>query len=167
MKKLVKINNDQSVELNGSLGWLYVYREQFGHDILPDIMPMIESGLTTAVKLMQGVEDQEVLTQTNLLNAIDDEILNDAFINLSGLELTTVLNIVWAMAKNSDDQISSPELFFNEYERLPLDKIIPVVIRMIIESSISSKNVKSLLTMIKKMNRLHSTRSQSQASTEA
>ena len=166
MKKLVKINNDQSVELNGSLGWLYVYREQFGRDILPDIMPIIESGLSTAVKIMQSAEGQEILTQAEFVGALDDQVLSDIFINLSGLELTTVLNIVWAMVKNANDQVSSPELYFNQFDRLPLDKILPTIIRMIIDSSISSKNVKSLLAALKRANLSRLTKSQLQVSTE-
>lgn len=31
------------VELNSSMGWFLIYREQFGHDILPDLMPAIDA----------------------------------------------------------------------------------------------------------------------------
>lgn len=155
MKKLIQINKDQSIELNGSLGWLYVYREQFGHDILPDLMPLLESSLTTAVKIMQGASGIET---RDIIEALDDQIMTDIFINLSGLEATTVLNIIWAMAKNADSQIEAPEAFFNEFDRIPLDVISPKAIRIIIDSSISSKNVRSLLATLKQARQSVSTK---------
>lgn len=159
MIKKININKSQSIELSSSLGWLIIYREQFGHDILPDIMPIIESGLTTAVKVMQNSDEGEV----SIIDNLDDTILTDAFISLSGLEFTTMLNIIWAMAKKADSDIESPEDFYDRFETLPLDNILPVVIKMIINSMVSSKNAKRLLGMMKDLNQSISTKSSSQA----
>lgn len=154
MIKKITINDSQAIELSGSVGWLMIYKERFGHDILPDILPLIESGLTTAIKVMQNGGDGD-----DMLEHIDDEILTDAFINLSGLELTTVLQIVWAMAKKCDKSIGSPDEFFDQFDTFPFDLVLPEVVSLIIESTISSKNVKSLLTMFNKAKRSRSTRS--------
>lgn len=161
MIKKIQLTKGQSIELSSSLGWLMIYREQFGHDILPDIMPIIESGLTTAINVIQAGGSSD-----NVLDAIDGGILNDAFISISGLEFTTILNIVWAMAKKADPEIDGPSDYFDQFERFPLDSVIPVVVNMIVNSMVSSKNSKRLLTMLKGMKRSTSTTSSSQALTE-
>ena len=147
------------VELNSSAGWLYVYRNQFGRDILPDIMPMIESLLTLAIDFMKHSEDGEI-TFEKLIEFADDDKLDDIYARLSGMETVTLLGIFWVLAKNADRSIGQPEEYFNEFEILPLDEIIPAVFRLIIESSISSKNSQSLLNSlkIKKMSQLVSTK---------
>ena len=43
MKKTIKLYKDCELTLSNNAGWLYEYREQFGHDIVPDIM-MAECG---------------------------------------------------------------------------------------------------------------------------
>lgn len=160
MIKKVTFSKGQSIELSSSLGWLITYKEQFGHDILPDIMPLIESGLTASIKILQTGSGGD------LINSIDDEILTDAFINLSGLELTTILQIVWAMAKKADPDIDGPEDYFDQFERFPVDIILPVVVKLIVNSMVSSKNAKRLLMMLETQKESLSMNSSSQAQTE-
>lgn len=170
MIKSIKINKDQSVELNGSAGWFFVYRESFGHDILPDIMPIIESGLTMAVNLLQGIgvgADGSVdASPRQIVESIDDSVLNDLFINLSGLESTTIMQIVWAMAKNADDDIPSLRTWLNQFDVFPLDDILPKAVRLIIDSTVSAKNARRLLKARNLTAGLRSTKSSSQESTE-
>lgn len=171
MIKSIKINANQSIELNSSMGWFLVYRETFGHDILPDIMPLLESGLTMAVNLLQGIginKDNSVdVTTGKIISTIDDNLINDLFINLSGLELTTVLQIVWAMAKNADDGLPPLREWLNQFDVFPLDVIAPKVIRLILESTASAKNAKRLLQIKKLAAGLTLTKSSSPVSTEA
>lgn len=164
MIKKINIAKGQSIELSSSLGWLLIYREQFGHDILPDIMPIIESGLTTAVKVMQSSD--EGAKEVDILKNINDEILTDVFISLSGLQLTTVLNIIWAMAKKANTDIKDPESFYDEYEMIPFDTVLPVIVKMLVNSMVSSKNARRLLTMMQSLNQSVSKKSSSQALTE-
>lgn len=170
MIKSIKINKDQTVELNGSTGWLLVYREYFGRDILPDIMPVIESGLSMALNLLQsvGVKDNgEVNIEAKaLVEAVDDSILSDLFINMSGLETVTLLQIIWAMAKNADDDIPILQKWLNSFEVLPLDVIVPKAVRLIIDSTVSAKNAKRLSKLSQATTGLHLTKSLSQESTE-
>lgn len=157
MKKRIKINKSQSIELNSSLGWLYRYREQFGHDILPDLMPALESMLGLAAKAFTGGDYRNIL---------DDDNLAEFMITVSGMETTTLLGVVWALAKNADDDLDDPETFFNSFDAFPIDTVIPEAFRMIANSSISSKNVKRLLTRIAQAKASLSTGSPSQESTE-
>lgn len=146
MIKTIKIDKEHSVTLNSAAGWFFAYREQFGRDILPDIMPAIEGLLSASIKVMQNMDGVNV---KDIAGAIDDSILTDFFINMSGLEFTTVLQIIWAMAKNADSEIEPPEIWVNQFDAFPLDTILPKVLKMVLESSVSSKNSRRLLTMIK------------------
>lgn len=170
MIQSIKINKNQSVELNGSAGWFLIYRENFGHDILPDIMPVIESGLTMAVNLLQGlnIDDNGAVDVSTgeLVAQIDNGVLSDLFINLSGLEATTALQIIWAMAKNADDNIPPLRDYLNQFDVFPLDKIMPKVIRVIIDSTVSAKNARRLSKVTTLTAGLHLTRSSSLESTE-
>lgn len=150
MIKTVQID-DQPVEINTSAGWFYKYRENFGHDILPDIMPIIESVLNASAGVMRRISERGGEVDAKLvLDSMDSDDLVDAFIKLAGMEIVTVYNILWAMAKNADRKIPQPEEFFNRFEAVYMDEIIPVMLEGIIQSSISSKNARSLLEMIRK-----------------
>lgn len=161
MIKTIKINKEQSVTLNSAAGWLFVYREQFGHDILPDIMPMLEGLLTAAINTLKNAEGNKLT-----IEAVDNDVLTDFFINISGLEAVSILQIVWSMAKNADDDTAPPEIWLNQFDVFPFDLIMPKVFRMIIDSSVSSKNARRLLDLVKETAGSLSTNSQSQHSTE-
>lgn len=140
--------DERSFEINSSAGWLYEYRNRFGHDILPDIMPVIESVLSAAATLLDG---KEIDTQ-KLAEAIESDEMVDAFIKLSGLEIVTMYNIIWAMAKNADDKTPAPKDFYNGFESFPIDIVLPEVFEAIVKSSISQKNAARLLQKAKAKN---------------
>lgn len=147
MIKTIQIEN-QSIEINSSAGWLYEYRARFGHDILSDLMPVIEAVLTAAAELFNGKSE---VTQERLAEAFGDDSMIDAFIKLAGLEVVTVYNILWSMAKNANPSISEPREFFNGFEVMPMDIILPEIFEAIVKSSISSKNATRLLQIKSKM----------------
>lgn len=169
MIKTIKINNNQSIELNGSMGWFLVYRETFGRDILPDIMPLLESGLTMAINILQsvGVDNDGNMKGgwPELVESIDDGVLADLFINMSGLEASTILQIIWALAKNANEDTPPLKAFLNEFDVFPFDVIVPKVIRLIINSTVSSKNAKRLTALTKAAAGFQLTRSSSREST--
>ena len=145
MKKTVQFDGQQ-VEVDTSAGWFYEYLEQFGHDIMPDIMPIIESVMLAAVDVLQ--ESGGTFTEKDIMKALDSDALVDAFIKLSGMQYLTILNIFWAMAKNYNAGIPEPKKFYKQLGAFPADTMIPALLRMIIDSSVSSKNAKSLLEKI-------------------
>lgn len=147
MIKTVQIENQQ-VEVNTSAGWLYVYRNQFGRDILPDIMPIIESILAAAASILE--ESKGEISAETALQAFNNDAMVDAFVKMAGMELVTVFNIFYAMAKNADKTIPQPEDFFNEFEKFPVDEVMPELFYLIVESSVSSKNATSLLEKLRK-----------------
>lgn len=139
----------QKVELNTSAGWLFAYKNRFGHDIFPDLMPIIESVIGALASLLESGETE--LNAGNVRGLMDDETITDAFIKLAGMELTTVYQVLWAMAYNADRSIGGPEDFFNSFEKFPLDVIIPELFTAIVESSVSSKNGMRLLGALKNL----------------
>lgn len=154
----------KTIEINTSSGWLYHYRNRFGHDILPDIMPLIESVLAAGVSVLQ--ESGGEITEKTIIDAMNNDSLVDAFIKAAGMEFLTVYNIFWAMAYNADKQIPAPEDYFNTFEVFPLDEVVPALFNAILESSISSKNSKRLLQKVEKLSPSDWIQSRSQESTE-
>lgn len=141
MKKEIKIG-EQDVELNSSAGWFYDYREQFGHDIMPDLLPILEGLLGTLAELNVDGAEEIMLT---------DEIVGKIIDALATAEITTVFNIAWAMAHNADDKIKSPKEWANDFENFPMDEVVPELITLALESSVSSKNAKSLLNKMEQI----------------
>lgn len=139
MKKTISIEN-HSVEVNTSMGWVFVYREQFGHDILPDILPLLDA----IVEILVDVYDEEGTLADKLRDGLADRIT----ITLAALEFTTLINTFWAMAKNADDSIAEPKTWVNQFDVFPMDTVAVELFQLLLSSSISSKNSASLLNKI-------------------
>lgn len=144
MIKTIKIDDNHSLELNGSFGWLITYRTQFGRDILPELMPLLGS----LMDLMRGVPINKKITLEDMIS-IDEDVVDSALIRLSGLESTMFLDIIWALAKNADDDIPDPKEWLNSFDVFPIDKILPDTLEIILSSSVTVKNSKRLLETLK------------------
>lgn len=155
MIKEINISENQKIKLNASLGWVLRYRAQFGHDILPDLLPMLESGLV----LVGGAMDESGELEWRKL--LDSDTVSSAMISFAGAEFTTALNIIWAMAKNADESIPAPFDWANQFENFPLDKIVPEVLDAVISTVVSEKNRKRLGKLAKKNQPKSSTRTAS------
>ena len=155
MIKEINISENQKIKLNASLGWVLRYRAQFGHDILPDLLPMLESALV----LVGGAMDESGELEWRKL--LDFDTVSSAMISFAGAEFTTALNIIWAMAKNADDSIPAPFEWTNQFENFPLDKIVPEVLDAVINTVVSEKNRKRLGKLVKKNQPEASTRTAS------
>lgn len=152
MIKEINISENEKIKLNASLGWVLRYRAQFGHDILPDLLPMLESGL---VLVGSAMDESGELEWRKLL---DFDTVSSAMISFAGAEFTTALNIIWAMAKNADESIPAPFDWANQFENFPLDKIVPEVLDAVISTVVSEKNRKRLGKLAKKNQPKASTR---------
>ena len=139
----------RTIEVNSSMGWLYLYRNQFGHDILPDLMPILEAVVAGIGEFYESTAGKDHVDQEAIQRLMDSDAIVDMFIKLAGMEITTLLNVLWAMAKNADAKTEPPQDFINSFERLPVDELAPALLYIIIDSSISSKNLRSLLPKIK------------------
>lgn len=140
MKKTIKLYKDCELTLSNNAGWLYEYRDQFGHDIVPDIMPIISAIL----KAMKELSTQSGKPVTEVIKNLDGDVVEDTLIELAGLQSVDLINIVWAMAKCADDEIDEPRKWIRQFETFPLDVIVPKVWTLVLEGFVSSKNLKSL-----------------------
>lgn len=150
MIKTIEINDTQKFDVNSAAGWLFIYRSQFGHDILPDLLPLIEGIASAAINVVPQIDtNQEDIDVNTVLSKVDMADVSDLIYSFAGLESITVINILWAMAKNANRNIETPETWINQFEVFPLDTIIPELFELIIKSSVSSKNAKSLQNLFK------------------
>ena len=158
MIKTIKIADNQSFEINSSNGWLYTYQEQFGHDVLPVLLPAVEAIIQALADMAKDAKGDDV---SDILKAADEDTISNMFITLSGMQLTTVTNIVWAMAKNADDNITSPKEWINSFDVFPWDVIVPQVLGAALEACVSKKKFEKIQGTLKTMSIYQSNESQS------
>lgn len=150
MIKTINIGDGQSFEINSSNGWLYTYQEQFGHDVLPVLIPAVEALIQAFADVAKSGGESDDIGE--LLKNADSETISDAFITLSGMQLTTVTNIVWAMAKNAKEEIPGPKEWLNSFEIFPWDIIMPQTITAALEACVSKKKFDTMRGILKKVN---------------
>lgn len=148
--KNIKIGKDNSIKIDSSINWLLIYRAQFGRDILPDVLPLISAGVDIAINMLGESEGETV--QEKIAN-MDSDKLESAMLSLAGLELTTFLQIVWAMdanaRKKNGEEIVPFENWVEQQEEFPIDLIAPTVAGLLTKSMVSSKNLKRLQDLVK------------------
>ena len=151
MIKTISLNESHSIEINSSMGWLFIYRSTFGRDILPDIMPILEAAISGISEILDDVDDLNNVDVKAVAGSIANGTLNNAMATLSTMEFVTIVQIVWALAKNADKSIPNVLEWAEEIESFPLDVILPQLFDVITESMVSSKNAKSLRNKIENM----------------
>lgn len=150
MIKTIEINEEQKFDVNSAAGWLFIYRSQFGHDILPDLLPMLEGITSAAINVVPQIDTKDGNVDLNtVLSKVDMSDVSELIYSFAGLESVTIINILWSMAKNADRSIETPETWINQFEVFPLDVIIPELFELVVKSCISSKNAKSLQNLFK------------------
>ena len=147
MVKTIKLD-EKEVRVNSSMSWLFIYRNQFGHDILPDIMPLAEGLINILLNVSKHAEGNEISLET--FKQIEPDEIEDAFITLSSMELTTFMNVFWALAKNADDEIPEPIEWFEKIETFPIDEVSKEVGSMLIQSLVSKKKFELLKKTLQK-----------------
>lgn len=136
MIKTIKVNDKCKIELSNNIGWAMEYREQFGHDIIPDLMPAI-----SAIISLLGEADLKHFD----IKKIDKDVIQDALINLAGLQMVDFLNLCWAMAKTADEKTPTPKKWIKQFEDgFYLDVVAPEVFKLLFEGLVSTKNLQSL-----------------------
>lgn len=144
MEKKVKLDSKNSILLDNNVGWLFIYKDQFGRDIVPSLVPVLNAGIDLVFgiyKELGGEISREKIMQ------IDPAALTDAIYAASGIEAVDLLNIVWALAKNADDEIPEPREWVRQFDTFPLDVIAPVVFELVFKSMVSTKNLKRLQSL--------------------
>lgn len=146
MEKTIQIGNKE-VRLNNNIGWTIDYRDQFGSDIIPTLLPMVAAALDLIKGLLEEVDDTNNLDWKDILKVLDGDVLLDALVHLGGLEFKDFINITWAMAKCADESIPEPRTWVRQFETFPVDVIAPAVFELVYSGVVSSKNLNRLKGM--------------------
>lgn len=137
--------DDLEIKVSNNVTWLMIYRDQFGHDIVPALIPLLNAGIDLVFGAYQATDGMKDIKK---FWEMDTESIKDAIIEASGIESVEILNIIWAMAKAADGSISEPMRWYRQFDSFPLDIIVPDVFEMIYKHFISTKNLNRLQTML-------------------
>jgi len=149
MIKTIQIG-DKEVALDNNVGWAMEYRDQFGRDIIPVLMPVLISGLDIAKELLGTIDaDRREVTVEDLIALADSDAMIEAILHLSGLEFVDLINITWAMAKTADNEILEPKRWVKQFDCFSVDTVAPEVVGLILDGTVSSKNLERLKSRIK------------------
>lgn len=165
MEKTIQIG-DKDIKLSNNIGWAFAYRDQFGHDIIPTLMPMLGSMIDLFAGMIEATGKTDTLTMEDLGAIASSDAMAEALIKLSGLEFIEFINITWALAKAADDNIDEPRIWVKQFDTFPVDTIAPALFDLVIRGVVSSKNWKRLQDRIAVLKPSTSTKSSSQDSTE-
>ena len=142
MEKSIKIGN-QEVRLNNNVAWTMEYRDQFGKDIVPALMPILAS-LMEGVSTIISESGSNEVTMADIADAVQGRSM-DVLLPMFQVEFVdTIINVTWAMAKAADENIEPPKRWVRQFEEFPLDVVVPAVYELVLKGFVSSKNLKRL-----------------------
>ena len=150
MIRTIEIGNKE-VRLSNNIGWTMIYKDQFGHDIVSSLTPMLAAGLDLVSGFLSDVDTSKPIDAVDLLKKIDGDVLIDAMAHLAGVELVDLINITWAMAKAMDDDIPEPKRWVKDFDEFPVDIIAPEVAKLAFKGMVSTKNLKRLMSLREKI----------------
>lgn len=168
MEKIVKIGK-QEVRLNNNVAWTMEYRDQFGKDILPAIMPLLASMIEGVSTVVAEANEAGEMTTSSIAEAIEGRTMDVLLPMFQAEFVDLVINVTWAMAKVADESIDPPKRWVRQFDSFPLDVVGPVVYDMVLKGFVSSKNLKRLKKIgesLKTLQPSHSTTSSSPDSSE-
>lgn len=168
MEKVIKIGK-QEVRLNNNVAWTMEYRDQFGKDIVPALMPVLASMVEGVSTIISDSSADGELNVTNIAESLQGRAL-DILLPMFQVEFVdTIVNVTWAMAKAADESIAPPKQWVRQFDEFPLDIVGPAIYEMIMKGFVSSKNLKRLKKLgadLKTLQPSHSTQSSSLDSNE-
>ena len=169
MEKIIKIGK-QEVRLNNNVAWTMEYRDQFGKDILPAIMPLLASMIEGVSTVMAEASDTGEMTTASIAEALEGRSMDILLPMFQAEFVDLVINVTWSMAKAADENIEPPKRWVRQFDSFPLDVVGPIIFDMVLKGFVSSKNLKRLKKISESLKTLqpksHSTTSSSQDSNE-
>jgi len=163
MEKVIKIGK-QEVKLSNNVAWTMEYRDQFGRDIVPALMPLLASFIEGVSAVVSETGKNE-LNITDIASALEGRSM-EILLPLFQVEFVdTIINVTWAMAKAADEDIDPPKRWVRQFDEFPLDVIVPAVYELVLKGFVSSKNLNRLKNVgasLKTLQPSHSMTSSSQ-----
>ena len=163
MEKTIKLDSKTSVRVSNNIEWALIYKDQFGRDVLPMLIPIANTFIELAVSMMKST-DGKALEQGKIgdaIKGIDVYDVQSALYSLAGLEFTDILNITWAMAKAADDSIEEPRVWVRSLTSFPVDAVVPVIFDMNMQFLTTTKNYKRLQAAVEALKPKNSTSTES------
>lgn len=143
MEKTITIDNKE-IRLNNNAAWAIEYRDQFGRDIVPVLLPAVATIIEGLSSVLADSDDVQDITARNLAEALEGRAM-EILLPMFQIELVdVVINVTWALAKCADERIPEPKKWIRQFDEFPLDIIVPEVYEMIMCGFTSSKNWKRL-----------------------
>lgn len=147
MQKTIYIG-DKEVKLDNNIGWTMEYRNQEGKDIIPTLLPLMASIVDVFAGILRTTGKTNDITVEDLLAVTDTDDMLNAIIHASGVDFVDLfINTTWALAKCADDTIPEPRKWVRQFDSFPLDVIVPQVLGLILEGTMSRKNLQRLKEM--------------------
>ena len=143
MERVIKIGK-QEVKLNNNVAWTMEYRDQFGKDILPAIMPLLASAIEGVSTIMADATENGEMTTSSIAEALEGRTMDVLLPMFQAEFVDLVVNVTWAMAKAADESIDPPKKWVRQFEEFPLDVVGPAVFDLVLKGFVSSKNLKRL-----------------------
>lgn len=144
MQKTITLDDGKTLTLDNSLYWLYAYRSQFQVDITKVLVPIINGIIELYAEVVELSEGEADFFE--VVKKIPPTDLQNAVIELSGLELVDIVNIIWALAKCADPSTPDPETWARGFDSFPLDVILPETFRLVASGLVTSKNLPAPLS---------------------
>ena len=168
MEKIIKIGK-QEVRLNNNVAWTMEYRDQFGKDIIPVVMPLLASMVEGVSTIMADAGKEGEISMEGIASALEGRSIDVLLPAFQAEFVDLIVNVTWAMAKAADETIEPPKRWVRQFDEFPLDIVGPAVFDLIMKGFVSSKNLKRLKKIgndIKNLQPSHSTTSSSPDSNE-
>ena len=168
MEKIIKIGK-QEVRLNNNVAWTMEYRDQFGKDIIPVVMPLLASMVEGVSTIMADAGKEGEISMEGIASALEGRAIDVLLPAFQAEFVDLIVNVTWAMAKAADENIEPPKRWVRQFDEFPLDIVVPAVFDLIMKGFVSSKNLKRLKKIgndIKNLQPSHSTTSSSPDSNE-
>lgn len=168
MEKIIKIGK-QEVRLNNNVAWTMEYRDQFGKDIIPVVMPLLASMVEGVSTIMADAGKEGEISMEGIASALEGRAIDVLLPAFQAEFVDLIVNVTWAMAKAADENIEPPKRWVRQFDEFPLDIVGPAVFDLIMKGFVSSKNLKRLKKIgndIKNLQPSHSTTSSSPDSNE-
>ena len=154
MEKVIKIDNKE-IKLNNNAVWTMEYRDQFGEDILPKVLPLVGTVTELLASIMDEM-DGEKITVKNLAESVRGRAFELLMPMIQADFVDLVVNVIWAMAKAADEDIDPPKQWLKQFDSFPVDVIVPEVYGLAFKGLVSSKNLKRLKGLIQDLKKVKS-----------
>ena len=149
MEKIINIEG-QELKLNNQVAWTMEYKDQFGRDIVPVIMPMV-SAIVEGLASVISENDTTELSAKQISEAFQGRSMEILLPMFQVEFVDIILNVTWALAKCADETIPEPKKWIRQFETFPLDVIVPEVYQLVMQGFVSSKNWARLKEMSEKL----------------